>query len=505
VTRPRRHSRATEALARRLPPAEVHRWLITEGYFPENYVLPPCFHVSRYPPYGHKYTHVVRGRFSPKPSQICEIPFPKTELTDLTFGIIDPKIHNDIACEIAQSWTAILGVLFDPDKRVHSYSFPIPLSSRTPGLIGQLRAGRMIYEWIDMAEKDLVEESYAYKYLARTDVKNFYPSVYTHSIAWALHTKALIRSPGMRTDYSLVGNRLDKLFQAANDGCTNGLPIGPAVSDFVAELILSAVDIAVSNRLVGLSVLALRFKDDYRFMCKSKEDCEKCIRVLQKELKEFRLLVNEDKTKISRLPEGIFRDWKSKYHAVRRVPGRRLRFEDFKELYLAVLRIDSEQPGTGVIDRFLADIRYRSKSSYGLQISASQSTAKKIISLLLLLADRRPKVFPIVLGTLETMISSAHASWCSTTVATYLNRVLTELCKAPEDHVYLICWILYFLKSNRILPAAGTSFQHPVLTSLGTNRATLFRGAPDFNLYRGVMTSRRATSLLSYLDVFRPQ
>jgi hypothetical protein len=44
-------------------------------------------------------------------------------------------------------------------------------------------------------------------------------------------------------DFILAGNRLDKLFQNVNDGCTNGIPIGPAFSDLVAERVLAGVDL----------------------------------------------------------------------------------------------------------------------------------------------------------------------------------------------------------------------------------------------------------------------
>ncbi|MCE2887486.1 MAG: RNA-directed DNA polymerase [Pseudanabaena sp.] len=80
-----------------------------------------------------------------------------------------------------------------------------------------------------MAENDVAAIAFRYKYLIKTDIKNFYPSIYTHSIPWALHDKAVIRQPNKRNDYEFIGNRLDKLFQNANDGCTNGIPIGPVV------------------------------------------------------------------------------------------------------------------------------------------------------------------------------------------------------------------------------------------------------------------------------------
>ncbi|MBN1817934.1 MAG: RNA-directed DNA polymerase [Sedimentisphaerales bacterium] len=274
MNRPCKHSIETERLARQLKPVDIYDWLVQVGYYPESYVLPPCFHVCSYPSFGKNFTKTNRRGFSQVISQVCEVHFPKNDLTDRTFGIIDPSLHSDIATEIANGWDDLLDIIFDPTKKVYSYGFPVPVSKSHPGIIGGLRAGRMIYEWIEMAEEDLVAEAYSYKYLVRTDVKNCYPSIYTHSIAWAVHSRSFIRKDRNRYDFSLLGNRLDKLFQNANDGCTNGLPIGPAVSDLIAELILSAVDILISPSLKKYDILALRFKDDYRFLCRTQDECK---------------------------------------------------------------------------------------------------------------------------------------------------------------------------------------------------------------------------------------
>ena len=71
---------------------------------------------------------------------------------------------------------------------------------------------------------------YRYTHLVKADIKNFYPSIYTHSIAWAIHGKNFIRKDRNRHDYRFLGNRLDRLFQYSNDQKTNGIPIGPVVS-----------------------------------------------------------------------------------------------------------------------------------------------------------------------------------------------------------------------------------------------------------------------------------
>ena len=92
----------------------------------------------------------------------------------------------------------------------------------------------MIYEFLWMTEEDLVSSSHRYTHLVQADIKSFYPSIYTHSLAWAIHGKRHIRKGNNRHDYTLLGNRLDRLFQYSNDQRTNGIPIGPVVSDIVA-------------------------------------------------------------------------------------------------------------------------------------------------------------------------------------------------------------------------------------------------------------------------------
>ena len=351
-----------------------------------------------------------------------------------------------------------------------------------------------------MAENDLVEEAYSYKYLVRTDVKNFYPSVYTHSIAWALHSRTLIRKGNNRGDFNLLGNRLDKLFQNANDGCTNGLPIGPVVSDLIAEIILSAVDLNISPQLKSMGVLALRFKDDYRFLCRSTEDCKKVTKLLQKGLKEFNLLLSEDKTEIATLPEGIFREWRTRYDPISPKKGTKITFKKFKELYLGVLRIDCEVPGTGIIERFLVDV---TDKSYAPLFPVSLFDINKIISLLLLLAEKRIRSFPRILGVIESMMVQAKDPRINLKVEKHLNKLLSDLNKDPEDNKYLISWILYFLNSNRLNVLKTVEYTDPIIMSVKSNRNNMFAPSDNFKLFRGARETRHSGQLLKHLDAFK--
>ncbi|MEY4978805.1 MAG: hypothetical protein RLZZ352_1075 [Pseudomonadota bacterium] len=248
------HRETTKKLAESLSKAEIYHWLVVSGYFPENYVLPPCFSVIKRLKCPKVFYKVKKKgskgtEYKTETTEYIKVHFPKYELTDRTFGIIDPYIHNDIAYQLSKNWTEIVDALIPVDSLVTSYSFPLPINAKTPGCLGSLRSGRLIYEFIEMTEEDLASVAYKYTHIVKADIKNFYPSIYTHSLAWAIHGKTFIRDSNNRKNFRLLGNRLDKLFQNANDGCTNGLPIGPVVSDLAAEIIASAVDKDLSERI----------------------------------------------------------------------------------------------------------------------------------------------------------------------------------------------------------------------------------------------------------------
>lgn len=500
---PQQHLKHTARLASLLARRAIYDWLVTKGYYPESYVLPPCFKVTVHPTYGKLYFPYKPKKFSPRVSEYQQVQFPKTDYTDRTFGFIDPEIHSDIATTIAKNWKAVAKTLFHRSNRVCSYGFPIPLDSQSPGSIGTLRSGRMIYEFIEMAENDIAAIAHRFKYLLKTDVKNFYPSVYTHSIPWALHGKRFVRKPANRNNYTFVGNRLDKLFQNANDGCTNGIPIGPAVSDIAAELVLSGVDRLLSSSIPDDAVV-LRFKDDYRILVQTEADGISLVKALQGALKEYRLELSDEKTKVFRLPDGIFRDWVSQYNAANRKPKGQYSFRRFRETYLSVVNIDRNNPGCGVIDRFLADIVTK---KYRLRVELNKRSLPKILSLLLMLGRLRTKAFPKVLATIEAILSSQFGETHSEAIAAHLSEYLAQLARKESENRYLIAWICYFLRANGFEKAIAKKykFRDPLVRAAYTSRFTLFKTCKDFKVFLGVKQAAKRTGLLQHLDVFKPQ
>jgi hypothetical protein len=56
------------------------------------------------------------------------------------------------------------------------------------------------------------------RYLVRADIAQFYPSIYTHSVPWALHTKPVAKAE--MKNFALPGNGLDRELQACHPSST---------------------------------------------------------------------------------------------------------------------------------------------------------------------------------------------------------------------------------------------------------------------------------------------
>jgi|SRR6185437_7733325 len=510
MTLPKQHSLETKNLLKKVLKDIIAKWLLEEGYYPEQYVIPPTFKVTKFDlkadPYFKVDTSGTSPLFEPEKTDLITISFPKTQLTDRTFGIIEPKIYHDLVWYLMNDWELILKKLFRSNNNIHAYSFPIPVTSEHIGLLGDLRAGRMIYEFLEMAENDLVAEAYNYKFILKTDIKNFYPSVYTHSIAWAIHTKALVRKKGNRSRFDIyVGLVIDKLLQYSNDGCTNGIAIGPAITDLIAEILLSEVDTETSTAIAAESIdfLGVRFKDDYRFLCQTKQDANIIIKILQKQMAKFNLTLNEKKCEIEELPEGLFREWTAEYQPYSLRYKRKIPYKLFETTIRATLQIDKKHEGTGVVDRFLSEL-YTKK--FKLKFDFEERDLQKAVSLLLMLKERRSKSFPQILGIIEKIILQKKGKKkVLSNIVSILQKFLNEKLKKIDENQYDLLWLIYFIKSNDLIKITfPRKIKSELINSLKSNRAEFFKPIPvDIKLFDTIKKAGKNAILLEHLAMFK--
>ena len=150
------------------------------------------------------------------------------------------------------------------------------------------------------------------RYVLQTDIDNFYPSIYTHAIPWALHTKPDAKKH--QHNFGYIGNILDLIIRNGQDQQTLGIHIGPDCSLVIAEIILSAVDEALQN--TGL-VTGFRYLDDYEFGFATYSEAEQGLADLQGKLGVYELNLNPRKTFLFELPGPIERPWATELRGIR--------------------------------------------------------------------------------------------------------------------------------------------------------------------------------------------
>lgn len=251
-------------------------------------------------------------------------------------------------------------------------------------------------------------------------------------------------------------------------------------------------------------VVIVRFKDDYRILAKSEAKGRVVVKSLQAALKEYRLELNDDKTEIHKLPNGLFRKWRSQYHAVNPHPKAYYQFKRFQEVYLSVIEIDKHNSGCGVIDRFLADIVTK---KYKVRIKLDNKTLTKVISLLLMLAELRTKAFPKVLAIIEYILKSDIGSKHIESIIEHLQELLKNLSQSEMNNRYLISWIIYFFKANNIEDKISDipRFSDPIISAIHNNNFSAFDSCEDFKIFLDINTVAEEVTLLEHLDVFKPQ
>lgn len=132
----------------------------------------------------------------------------------------------------------------------------------------------------------------------KMDISNFFDSIYTHSVSWAIHTKEVAKA--QRNKKTLLGNKIDVALQNLNDKQTHGIWVGNAVSRLIAEIILCSIDQEIIKEFPQINVC--RYVDDYSFYVTDKESPNNIISFVRNQLLEYDLVLNEAKTKIFRAP-----------------------------------------------------------------------------------------------------------------------------------------------------------------------------------------------------------
>ena len=149
----------------------------------------------------------------------------------------------------------------------------------------------------------LMHDNKTSRFIVQADISTCFPSIYTHSIPWALAGKEKAKQTVQEDTWY---NRIDQVCSDMRNGETHGLLIGPHASNLLSEIILTVVD----KKLYDKGYRYIRNIDDYDCYVDSYDTAQRFLRDLEEALREFDLPLNHKKTKVIELPIGVEKNWK---------------------------------------------------------------------------------------------------------------------------------------------------------------------------------------------------
>lgn len=268
---------------------KIENRLLAHHFFPRiakrGDEFPPCF-VSR--DFSSGLANKVLGIQPDREDGYGVIALQSTryDLAPRNMEVLHPRAFAKIVRQLRVSW--------DDWKSVESnHSSALRVTEHSDG---------RVFSMVESADAELLVKPGS-RFRAKVDITNFYGSIYTHAIPWAVHGIELAKSK--RDDGSDWANRLDVEMRQARRRETTGISIGPGTSAIIGEIMLGAVD----ERLRAANYEFLRFIDDYFFVGGNRNEAEEFIRAVRDELAALKLTIHPGKTKITELPTPLRPSW----------------------------------------------------------------------------------------------------------------------------------------------------------------------------------------------------
>lgn len=317
------------------------------------------------------------------------------------FELIHPAIYITLVqliCE-KENWK-IFSDLFEELHAgvVECTGFPLVSDNKDTHDAAQVR------NWWLKYEQRSLELSIEYTHLIKTDITNCYGSIYTHSIAWALH--GLKEGKEDKQKCKLLGSKIDKHIRNSRYGQTNGITQGSVLMDLIAELVLAYVDSLITKELGQKSISEkdfhiLRYRDDYSIFTHSDQKASQILRVISDCLRKVGMQLGAAKTTVSHnIIAGAIKPEKlaaigledMDITQAKTVQKQLLRLHAFARLH----------PNTGAIKR-LADSMFQKIS----EIDQPPEDLRVQVAIVCDIAVLSPGAFPALSGILAKLISLA--------------------------------------------------------------------------------------------------
>jgi hypothetical protein len=399
--------------------------LMTRGYFPDR-VIPPINSLSISPAIPDILKFVTPKAIESLQktgagihrSRSVTHSIPKRKHLRRVLSISNPLIQCVLSEEIASSWN---------DLSTFCVQSQFSLSTPKLSSVRAVEAAHSLNEQPNLRAR----RSVGARYLLKPDIARYYPSIYTHCIPWALHTKQKAR---VDKKCALVGNRLDLWMRESQDKQTGGIPIGPDASFIISEVIGTAMDLQLASRLP--STRGTRSIDDYYLYFSTLSEAERCIAVINEIAGEFELDINDAKTEIVLMPDSLEPIWKSDLRTFAIRDGAAPQSFDLLTLFDRAFEYSKQFPSDSVLT-------YAAKQTLGANITAENWA---LCEALLLKAALAEPTMLSVLGEIYVKFAAFH------TEKEALTALVHSICSyhAPLQQGNEVSWALWLAREMGI-------------------------------------------------------
>lgn len=272
--------------------------LLSNGYLPAE--LPPPFTSS----YFAKECEFFNGKwkekdifsFSSKPEHYSS---PRFGHSRRKLSIVNPVNQFLVSSLIATNWFKISKLIRSSD----SSEFKAKIIFKGDG-----RAISGID--FDAVARRKVAILSGYGRYVKTDVARFYPSIYTHSIPWAVlgkqYCKDNMKKPHFKSEFS---DKIDAAVRSGQEGQTIGIPIGPDTSRILSELIAVDIENSIKAEIPDWNERAVRYVDDILVGLADSESPAEIISAISSSLYNYELEINSAKTKVCGIGNAHTPEW----------------------------------------------------------------------------------------------------------------------------------------------------------------------------------------------------
>lgn len=255
--------------------------LLKFGYLPEN--LPPTFTTEKL----GQFLSEKEEWLSKEAVRAAPYNASKRGMTRRVFSMVHPETAHDLAIFVNLHIEAI-SEFFEKS----------PFSLSAPRVMDDGDRAVQIASHSELEAARLAKLA-PYRFIAKTDISRFYHSIYTHSIPWAYHGKPAAKADRKWNSDAVFMNRLDAILRNGQDGQTVGIPVGPDVARYVAELVGTAIDLEFISRGGAEGCEIIRHVDDVWIGAHSHAEAEAALWKYREAIRSFELDINETKTLIT--------------------------------------------------------------------------------------------------------------------------------------------------------------------------------------------------------------